>query len=266
MKLFIAILSFLFTVTFSLKAQSYESIVSDLQTDKQKADTLFYFSVNYIKKGKIDSAEYCINKGLPFALKTGDEESIAKYYCQRSNYHLVKENYSRSLESLRMAAPYITERISFNTKSKYLLLNAKCYRDMVKLDSALHYYQLCENLNSKNNPYKNFLVYLEKALIFDEADSYTKAEENFIKSYTLTKTKGVRMDHGMVLNQFADFYYKWREPVKFANLLQEHQDFVAAGKKDFSKDPAHSFLIKSFGDVPVSQKASFLQSVADALV
>jgi len=266
MKLFIAILCFVCTATVSLNAQSVESIVAALQTDKQKADTLFYFSASYMMKGKVDSAEYYINKGLPFALKTADDESIAKYYCQRSNYLFIKVNYGKSLESLKMATPYISERTSFNTKNKYFLLSAKCYREKAMLDSALHYYQLCENLNINNNPYKNFMVYLEKGLMFDEADSYAKAEENFIRSYTLTKARGIRMDHGMVLNQFADFYYKWKVPDKFASLLQEQQDFVAAGKKDFSKDPAHNFLIKDFGDVPLSQKITFLQSVADALI
>jgi two-component sensor histidine kinase len=243
-----------------------ESIVSALQTDKQKADTLFYFSVNYMMKGKSDSAEYCINRGLPFALQTADEERIAKYYCQKSNNIFNKENHSRALETLKMAAPYISERTSFSTKGKYLLLTAKCYREADMLDSALHYYQLCEYLNNKHNPYRNFLVYLEKGLMFDEADSYAKAEENFIKSYTLTKSRGIRMDHGIVLLQFADLYYKWNEHEKFARLLQEHQDFVAAGKKDYTKDPVHNFLIKDFGDVPVSKKASFLQSVANDLV
>lgn len=266
MKLFIVIVCLMCTASVSLQAQSVESIVAALQTDKQKADTLFYFSVNYMMKGKSDSAEYCINRGLPLALQTGDEERIAKYYCQQSNYLFNKESHDRALQSLKMAAPYISERTSFNTKGKYLLLTAKCYREKAKMDSALFYYQLCEDLNNKHNPYRNFLVYLEKGLIFDEADSYTKAEENFIKSYTLTKAKGIRMDHGMVLVQFADLYYKWNEHEKFARLLQEHQDFVAAGKRDYTKDPVHNFLVKDFGKVPLSKKVSFLQSVASALV
>ncbi len=266
MKLFIAILCFVCMATVSPKAQSVESIVSALQTDKQKADTLFFFLSNYMMKGKNDSAEYWANKGLVFALNTSDAELISKYHCQQSNIAFVKANFNKALDFLRKAAPYISDATSFGVKGKYLLLNAKCYRELTKFDSAIYYYQLCENLNNKNNPYRNYLVYLEKALMFDEADSYVKAEEHFIKSYTLTKAKGIRMDHGIVLPQFADFYYKWKVPDKFAKLLQEHQDFVAAGKKDYSKDPVHSFLLKDFGNIPVSQKAAFMQSVAETLV
>ncbi len=266
MKLFIVIGCFLCTATVSLRAQSVESVLAALQTDKQKADTLFFFLSNYMMKGKNDSAEYWANKGLAFALNTADAELIAKYYCQQSNIAFVKTNYNKGLEFLRKAAPYISDATSFGVKGKYLLLNAKCFRELVKFDSAIYYYQLCENLNNKNNPYRNYLVYLEKALMFNEADDFVKGEENFIKAYTLTKGKAIRMDHGIVLPQFADFYYKWKVPDKFAKLLQEHQSFVAAGKKDYSKDPVHSFLLKDFGNIPVSQKAAFMQSVAETLV
>jgi two-component sensor histidine kinase len=266
MKLFIALLCFVCTATVPVKAQSVESIIAGLQTDKQKADTLFYFASANMMKGKSDSAEYWINKGLVFALNTSDAEQIARYYCQQSNIAFNKVNYNKALDLLGKAHPYISDGISVAVKSKYLLLNAKCYRELAKFDSAIYYYQLCENLNNKNNPYRNYLVYLEKGLIFDEADSYIKAEENFIKAYALTKAKGIRMDHGIVLLQFADFYYKWKVPEKYARLLAEHQEFVAAGKKDYSKDPVHSFLLKDFGNIPVSQKAAFMQSVAEALI
>ncbi|MBL7701421.1 MAG: hypothetical protein JNM14_04185 [Ferruginibacter sp.] len=250
----------------SLKGQAIESIVGSLQTSKQKADTLYYFLSKYMMQGKNDSAEYWAGKGAAFAVNTGDAELIAKYRCQQSNIAFNKINYKKSLDYLRQAAVYISDATSFGVSGKYLLMNAKCYKELGKPDSALYYYQLCEDLNNKNNPYRNFLVYLEKGLMFDQADSYAKAEENFNKSYTLTKAKGIRMDYGMVLVQYADFYYKWKVADKFAWLLKEHQDFVAAGKKDYTKDPVHSFLVADFGDIPVSQKAAFLQSVADVLI
>jgi hypothetical protein len=64
-------------------SQDIGAIISNLQTDKQKADTLFYFSLNYMMKRKNDSAQYWIRKGLPFALNSKDEERIAKYYCRK---------------------------------------------------------------------------------------------------------------------------------------------------------------------------------------
>jgi two-component sensor histidine kinase len=264
MKLFAMFL--LIIATGSLKAQTVESIVQSMATNRQKADTAYYFVSKYMMQGKNDSAEYWAAKGAAFALNTADAELIAKYRCQQSNISFLKMNYNRGLDYLRQAAVYISDQTSFGVNGKYLLLNAKCHKELGKLDSALYYYQLCEDLNNKNNPYRNFLVYLEKGLMFDQADSYAKADENFNKSYNLTKAKGIRMDHGMVLVQFADFYYKWKVADKFAWLLKEHQDFVAAGKKDYTKDPAHSFLLSSFGNIPVSKKAAFLQSVADVLV
>ena len=257
------LLLIIFTSGYS---QDIGAIVSNLQTDKQKADTLFYFSLSYMMKGKYDSAEYWIDKGLPFALKINDEEKIAKFYCHKSNVSFLKVNYVDALHFLRIATPYISAGTSYATKGKYLMLTAKCYREMTKFDSALYYYQLCENLNNSNNPYRNYLVYLEKGLMYDEADAFVKAEENFIKAYTLTKEKGIRMDHGIILPQFASFYYKWNDAAKYAVLLREHQEFVAAGKKDFSKDPVHSFLIKEFGNTLVSKKVEFMQSVAQALI
>lgn len=259
-------LLFMITATGSVRAQSVESVIQSMPTNRLKADTAYYFVSKYMMQGKNDSAEYWAAKGAAFALNTADAELISKYRCQQSNIAFLKMNYNKSLDYLRQAAVYISDATSFGVSGKYLLLNAKCHKELGKLDSALYYYQLCEDLNNKNNPYRNFLVYLEKGLMFDQADSYAKAEENFNKSYTLTKAKGIRMDHGMVLAQYADFYYKWKMADKFAWLLKEHQDFVAAGKKDYAKDPVHSFLLSSFGDIPVSKKTAFLQSVADVLV
>lgn len=263
MRLF-ALFFFIITATF-LKAQNIESVVHALPAARQKADTLYHFLSRYMMQGKNDSAGYWAEKGAAFAISTGDAELIAKYRCQQANIAFLKMNYNRGLNLLQQAKGYISDATSYGVKGKYLLISAKCYNELGKLDSAIYYYQLCEELNNKNNPYRNYLVYLEKGLMFDQADAYAKAEENFLKAYTLTKAKNIRMDHGMVLVQFADFYYKWKAADKFAWLLKEHQDFVAAGKKDYTKDPVHSFLLTDFGKIPTSQKAAFLQSVADVL-
>ena len=105
MKLFIAIGCFAFMATVSLKAQSVESVVSALQTDKQKADTLMHFARRYMSLAKNDSASLLLKQAGPYALAS-DKNTIAKYYVALSIYNQRIGNYRQSVDEGKKALPY----------------------------------------------------------------------------------------------------------------------------------------------------------------
>src|SRR5687767_3260728 len=158
-------------ISCSAGGQNIEAIISSLGNDCTIADTLFHFSKRYLMRGKNDSADYWLDRGLVYALNTREPAVIASYYIDKSSVAFNTGNTEKSFSCLRKVADYLGKTSSYDVHNKYLLLLAKCHRADVKYDSALYYYERCEKLNQEKNPYRNWLVYLDMAMMFGEVDA-----------------------------------------------------------------------------------------------
>ncbi len=101
--------------------------------------------------------------------------------------------------------------------------------------------------------------------LFQTAEAFGEAEKYYKKAYEITKAKGIRMDRGVTLSHFADFYYHCSRPDEFATLVKEHDEFVKAGKRDYTKDPVHSMLYVDFTKVQLEKKVEFMKNVKQEL-
>ena len=54
MKRFVAIFLFTYIAAVSVAAQHIESVLATLTTDKEKADTLFFFAMKYFRRAKMN--------------------------------------------------------------------------------------------------------------------------------------------------------------------------------------------------------------------
>jgi two-component sensor histidine kinase len=250
----------------ALYGQSIETILNKPGSDRQKADTLFFYARKYFMSAKFDSAATYLDKGLVFAININDDELLAKYYIEQSSLASFSGDNKKSLVIIRKAVPHLDRIKSYDLHNKYLLLTGKYYNAVTKNDSALHYFQLCEKLNNTENPYRNWLVYVELGLLFQYAESPVEAEKYFKKAYEITRSKGIRMDHGVVLDQFADFYFQAGRPEQFAAILNEHQELMKGAKKDYSRDPVHSMLFMDWTKTPLAQKVEFMTNVKNTLL
>lgn len=247
------------------QAQSVDALVSGLTGDKKKADTLFFFARRCFMTAKFDSALALLDKGLPFAERTNDPELIAKYYMEVASANSFKGNRRHALDIIKKAAPWLTRTTSYDLHHKYLLMTGIFYKALPKNDSALYFYQQCEKMNNRENPYRNWLVYVEMALVFQYSEAFEESEKYYRQAYALTKSKGEPKDHGVVLNHFADMYYSWGKPAEFARVMNEFHDLAKDIKKDYSKDPVHSMLFIDWSTAPLDQKVQFMTRVRDDL-
>jgi two-component sensor histidine kinase len=265
MKFIITIWVFLFVVPCTIVAQDVERILADCKTDKEKADTLFYFALRHFKRARFDSSDYLFNKGLVYATRTGNDELIAKYYITQGNVFLMTGDFNRGLGLLNMGQPWLAKTSSYELHHKYLLIRGLLMEKMNKIDSAVYYYHQCELLNNRHNPYRNWLVYGQLGMLFLYNDAFEESEKYFRKSYEMTKAVGSRSDFGVVLNQFAHLYYRWGKTDEFAKLINEQQEFIKAGKTDLSKDPVHGMLYINWDEKPFDKKVSFMKQVKSEL-
>jgi two-component sensor histidine kinase len=246
------------------QGQSVEKIVETTPDPQKKVDTLRYLGRRFLMEGVPDSATYCFNLGLSIAQKIKkNNNQIVQLYCQLSKVDEIQQNPTKALTTIRQADSYIDATVTKTTLSSYLMFTAKYQELLLKYDSSLHYLQEAEKLNNSFNPYRNWAVYVIMADIFMASDNYSKAEEYQIKAYSLTKKEGKRMDHGYMINRLGNLYTQQNNPVKFASILLEHNEFMKTRKKDFRKDPIHSLLFIDWGKTPLTEKIEFMKKVRD---
>jgi len=260
------ILVILFIICYCQLAhgQSVDKIIQAISNPRQKADTLKYIGRQYLMKGAPDSAAYCFNLGLSFAQQIQKNNTqIVQLYCQLSKVDEIQQNPQKALTTIRLANPYLDGTVTKASRSNYLFFTAKYQELLLRYDSALHYLQQAEILNSSFNPYANWSIYAVMADIFMANDNYSKAEEYEVKAFNLTKSEGKRMDHGFMINRLGNLYTQQKKPAKFAAILLEHNEFIKGRKKDFRKDPIHSLLFIDWGKTTLNEKVEFMKKVRD---
>ncbi len=247
----------------TLAAQTIETALNTLKTDKGKADTLYALGMKHFIKARYDSAGVYFKSAAVFAQKMGNDSLLAKFYLAQCNALILKNDAAEGLQLLHKIRPFITHIPSYHLQQRFLLLNAMGFERLHKIDSALYYYHECELLNNQAHPYENWRIYSHTGFIFFRADDFEKAENYFIKAYEITKTKGIRIDFGIVLYDLGNLYYQWGKTEKFATIINEQQIFMQSVKKDYSKDPEHRMLFVDWKKEPFEKKLAFMKNVKE---
>lgn len=261
MKTYIFCLLLIISTVTTTSARQTEDKFAFLNSDREKADTLFQLAIVQFNRGKFDSAEFFLVKGHPFATKTGDDELIANYLIQKAFVSFFRIEYENGLSLLRIASPHAANANSYELTYKYLYLQGRLFENLHQIDSALHSYHELEALNNRENHYKNWMVYFLIANMYKKVEAYEESEQYFLKAYQITKPVGIRMDHGSLLSEFADMYFQWGKPEQFAELLSERAEMMQSSKLDLSKDPVHSMLFIDWKTKPSDNKIAFMKAV-----
>ncbi len=178
MKLLITFFLLFIIAAEKADAQDIETILAGLKSDRQKADTLYAFGMKHFVKSKFDSARFYFNRAAGFAEKTGSDSLVAKFYLAQSNAFILSNNTGEGLLVLNYLSSRFTNLPSYNLQERFLMLNAMGFERLHKIDSALYNYLQCELLNSRANPYKNWVLYSQMGFIFQQSDALAEAKNN----------------------------------------------------------------------------------------
>lgn len=259
-----AIIATIFYLAASIRpgnSQSVDILLNGLRTDREKADTLFSESMKQFYRHRLDSAAWYLNIGKGYAEKTEDNPFIARYYQSLGNALSYSGKTEEGLLAIKRSAAFLSASSPYELRMKYLMFNGILFEQLHKTDSAVFYFRQCELLNNQENPYKNWLVYSQLAQMYERADNFTESEKYYQLAYDLSKTKGIRLDYGPIIYQFANLYYKWGKVEKFAAMMKDQEQFVKSGKKDYTKDPSHSLYFVDWEKQPFQKKVEFMENV-----
>jgi two-component sensor histidine kinase len=266
MKLLITFFISIIITAVKADAQNIETILNGLKSDRQKADTLYTFGMKHFIKSKYDSARFYFKKAADFAEKTGNDSLVAKFYLAQGNAFILSNNAEAGLQLLSKIRLRLSSLRSYDLQERFFMLNGMGFERLHKTDSALYYYHQCELLNSRENPYKNWLVYSQLGFMFQRADVLAEAEKYFLKAYEFTRVGNIRIDHGIILYELGNLYYQWGKAEKFAAIIDEQQKFIQSGKKNYSKDPEHKMLFVDWKKEPFEKKVAFMKDVKEQFV
>jgi two-component sensor histidine kinase len=266
MKLFIAIGCFLCTVTSTLKAQPIEAIIAGLQTDQQKADTLLTLANKNKAQGKYDVMLTYLNAAKPIVIQLNDANTAIRYYAYAGAYYDIKRRDKELVDECKKAFGFFEKGNQPEFKRSCLFFVAKGYRHQKLYDSAQKYFDLTEKFNNESDPYKNWLVNSEKARMYEAADNVKLADTYYDKAYQLTKAKGIRMDHGVMLSYLLEFYSYTKKPEKYAVVMAEQVDFISKRKNPQQGPSIHDVLYTNLDKMPLEEKVSFLTRVKTTLL
>lgn len=261
MKAIIATVILLAASIRPVNSQSVDNLLNGLRTDREKADTLYAVAMKQFYRHRMDSAVWYLNMGKEYAERTGDNTFIVRYYQSLGNALTFSGKTEEALSAVKRSGTFLSASTPYDLRMKYLMFNGIIFEQLHKTDSAVFYFRQCELLNNKEDPYKNWLVYSQLAQMYERADNFTEAEKYYQLAYDLSKTKGIRLDYGPIIYQFANLYYKWGKVERFAAMMKDQEQFVRSGKKDYTKDPSHSLYFVDWEKQTFEKKVEFMENV-----
>jgi two-component sensor histidine kinase len=232
----------------------------------QEADSLFTLGRRLMLSAKKDSAELIINKGIALSEKNRNDSTLLKLYLLKANLMALNNDNRAGLTYLAKAAPLYTSNTPYTYQEQYNSLAGLLHRNLLSYDSAIYYFHENEKLNNIHNPYRNWLAYYQMANTFQVTNIWDQAELYYWKSYEIVKTKKVRGDYGLLLNEFSGFLSSRNKPDTFAMILREYNDFLRTSNRRMLMDPVHSVLYINMGEMTLNTKVDFMKKVKYTLL
>jgi two-component sensor histidine kinase len=264
-KILIAIL-FVVSINTTAFAQDVNNILQSNLTLKQKTDSLLTLANKNKAQNKLEVMFTYLNAAKPLIDELNDANTTLKYYSFNAAYYDIKRNDQLLIAETKKALPFFEKGNLQDFKRSCLFFIAKGYRHQKLYDSAQKYFDLTEKLQNEYNPYLNWLVYSEKARMYQEADNINLAETYFDKAYQTTKAKGIRMDHGVMLSYLLGFYSYAKIPEKYAVVMAEQIDFISKRKNPQQGASIHDVLYANLDKMPLEEKIQFLTKVKNTLL
>jgi two-component sensor histidine kinase len=264
MRIILIILSALLLLQTDIVGQDGNALLNSNLSDKVKADTIFSIARKTLRKGKLDSTDYWLNRGYGYAKNTGEAEIIAKYNVEWANSQYMQGKYAKGLEYIYAGLPLLEKKLSYDVHYSLLFVAGNCHNALQKKDSALKYFFECVECNNINFPYRNWQPYTTIGDVFLHTDNYNESEKYYRKAYELTAVKDGKPDHGYAITMFANLYYVWQKPAEFAKLIDEYNQLMAYKKLKEGKDPSHNLMMIQWQTDKLEDRVEFITKVKES--
>ncbi len=258
----------LYVYCFAIKAfsQDVNAVLKSNLSLQQKADSLLTVANRNKAQGKFDVMLNYLNAAKPLVEELNDANTSIRYYAYAGVWYDIKRKDDELITESKKSLTFFEKGNQPEYKRTCLFFLAKGYRHLKQYDSAQKYFDETEKLQNQYNPYLNWYVYSEKARMYQEADNTKLAETYFDKAYQITKIKGIRMDHGVMISYLLGFFSYAKMPEKYAVVMAEQIDFISKRKNPQQGPSIHDVLYANLDKMPLEEKIHFLTNVKKALL
>jgi two-component sensor histidine kinase len=209
-----------------------------------KADSLNLRARACLLKGQKDSALYYLGMATELAEACNSDIMLARCYTDYANYYFMQARYPAATQYINKAEPYLNRITHYDIKINAVLLRANLYNFTGKKDSAIMIYQVAEKFNNKHLPYRNWVVYVAMAELYNQVKDYPQAEAYYRKSYQITEGAEHILDRGHLLAVMINHYKGRNDYAAVAPLIAEFKTLLAERKKKQVADPLESMIVK----------------------
>lgn len=228
--------------TFAL-GQKAEDILQSTVPDSIKADALNLMARKLMLNLKHDSAKLLLDKATELALTSKSPTIIARCYVDYANMYNFRSKFNEAEKYIRLAKPYIAQTDNYEVGITGLLLQAHIFNITGRKDSAIYFYRKAENFNNKYNSYRNFVVYMSLAELYNQLNDTETAEENFDKAYKLTVARQGKPDHGYLLIVYINYHLNRNKASGAGSLIAEYDMLLEERNKIKFEDPLKNIII-----------------------
>ncbi len=250
-------------------AQDIFFVLSQLKTDKAKADTLQFFSDEYIKKLKYDSALYWITEGANYAQKAKDNNQMLRFQLQKTSLYNMTGKYRKALDSLRPIEEWMsTNLINHKNQIGFLMSKATAYMLLGKKDSAVNVLLQAETVNKNSreaHPASNWEIYTTLAEVFNRAKDFDAAEKYYLQAYKLLSSNKNVYAYGYILLLINNFYLSWDKAEKAGFYIAAYNQYQKEKIKRKVSDPLQN-IIESVINGQLESNTVFMAKVKDASI
>lgn len=213
-----------------------------------EADSLDILARKCMINSKHDSAKIFLDKATELALVSRNPIIIARCYIDYANMYNLRTKFNEAEKYINLARPYLAIIKHYNVKITGLLLQAHLFNVTGRKDSAIYYYRQAETFNNESGEsYRNYVVYMSLAELYNQLNDVEGTENNFDKAYALTSRKEGKPDHGYLLIAYINYHLNREKAGGAGKLIVEYDELLEERKKNKFEDPLQNVIMNLTG-------------------
>ncbi len=191
-----------------------------------KIDSIAVWNFKLFMNGRTKEAGELVSIGINIAEKDRLLDKLTILYIEQGRVLEREGKIKNAIEAYNKASQYL----SYNDKlaGKLYLHTGRSFQLLKEVDSMVLYYTKAIDWFEINEPYRKWIIYEAWHNTYVDHSDFDKAMEYLMKAYDITKPKGKRMDHGLILYRLRAIYDRVGDMTNYAKYTKEYHDLVVS--------------------------------------
>ena len=191
-----------------------------------KIDSITVWNFKLFMNGKSKEAGELVNKGIELAEKNQIVEKLSMLYIEKGRVLEKTGSLEDAIEAYKKSRKFLTYDKSLT--GKLYLHTGRTYQINKEVDSMVLYYTKAIEWFEIHEPYRKWIIYEAWHNTYVDHSDFDIALTYLMKAYEITKPKGIRMDHGLILYRLRSIFDRLGDMANYAKFTKEYHDLVTS--------------------------------------